>query len=121
MNLYDIEVEVHKKLANGAYRVKVKILNQDIGMYINGNRVFPPKDEHPNWSVLTPGFGSGNIVEFNGKSPLWKEYKQACIDAVQEYMRHERLGVADDMKQYEGLSQEESNRQILEDIENLGF
>lgn len=121
MSLYHIEIQVHKKLDNGAYRVKVDILNDDVLMYINGTRVFPPNAEHQNWSVLTPGFGQGKTIEFDGKSPLWKEYKQACIEAVQEYMRHEKLDVTDNVVKFDGLSKAEFDKQMLEDLGKAGF
>lgn len=117
---YYIEASVHKKLENGAYRVKVDILNEDILMYINGTRVFPPKEDK-SWSVQTPSFGKGKTIEFDGKSPLWKEYKQACIDAVQEYIRNEKLDSSDDMNQYDGLSKEEFDKKMKEDLDKLGF
>lgn len=123
MNLYYLEAQVHKKLDSGPYRVKVLILNEDIGMYINGNLVSPPNEEYPNWSVRTPRVyrSKAGIVEFDGKSPLWKEYKQACIEAVQEFMRHEQLDAGDDMGKYEGLNQDEFNKQFMDDVEKLGF
>lgn len=121
MMSYNVEAEVHMQLKNGAYRVKVKILNEEIGMYINGNRVLPPNEKYPDWSVLTPKVFGANIVEFNGKSPLWKEYKQACIEAVQEHIRHEKLDLSDDMDQLDELSKEEFNKKMLEDLDKIGF
>lgn len=81
---FSVEAAVHKQIGDG-YRVKVSIL--DLGMYINGMMVFPPNDEHENWSVYTPAQRAGRgkyayIVEFNKKMPLWAEVHVACIDAV---------------------------------------
>jgi hypothetical protein len=82
--LYSVEAQVHKQYGNG-YRVKVSIL--DIGLYINGMMIYPPDDDHKEWSVLTPSRPAGRgkharIVEFNKKLPLWGEVYEACVDAV---------------------------------------
>jgi hypothetical protein len=82
--LFNVEAAVHKQIGDG-FRVKVSIL--DFGMYINGMMVFPPNDEHEDWSVYTPAQRAGRgkyvyIVEFNKKMPLWAEVNDACIEAV---------------------------------------
>jgi hypothetical protein len=120
MNMYNIEVGVHKKLDGGAYRVKVEILNEDILMYINGTRVFPPNEEHPEWSVQTPGIpkSKDKAVSFDGKSPLWKEYKQACIDTVQEYIRTEKLDTGVDETVFD-MSDEEFNKQHKKELDKI--
>ncbi|NDA64792.1 MAG: hypothetical protein EBX50_22615, partial [Chitinophagia bacterium] len=78
-NLHIIEAQVHKKLESGGYRVKVSVLDDDIRMYVNGTRVFPPNGEK-DWSVQTPGIPNSKdkAVSFDGKSSLWAEYKKAC-------------------------------------------
>lgn len=81
---YTVEAAVHKQYKNG-YRVKVSIL--DIGLYINGMMIYPPDDDHRDWSVLTPARPAGrgkyaHIVEFNKKLPLWDEVYEACVNAV---------------------------------------
>jgi len=82
--LFTVEAEVHKQLSAG-YRVKVSVL--DLGMYINGVVVFPPNEDHNDWSVMTPALRSGkgkytHVVEFNKKMPLWEEVYLKCVDAV---------------------------------------
>jgi hypothetical protein len=84
-NQFNLEAGVHTKLATGAYRVKVSLL--DIGMYINGCLVYPPNEEH-DWAVYMPAQRAGRgiwkpIIEFNKKLPLWAEIYDACIQAVQ--------------------------------------
>jgi hypothetical protein len=82
--VFTVTADVHKAIGNG-YRVKVSLL--DLGVYINGMVVFPPSEEHDDWSVMTPARPAGRgkyarIVEFNKKLPLWEEVYVACVDAV---------------------------------------
>lgn len=93
-NLHIVDVEYHTELKGGAHRVKVSLL--DLGMYINGFRVFPPNDEHDDWWVFAPqryvpGRKAINIVEFNKSEPLWKEIFDRCVECVQEYKRFGKL------------------------------
>lgn len=126
MSLYNVEAEWHMELKNknGEYfghRVKVLILDADLGFYINGMVVCPPNGKN-DWAVFTPKAGNARIIEFNGKeSKLWPEIKEACIDAVKEHLRHEKLDVVDGMKQYDGLSQEEFDNKLREDLDRIGF
>lgn len=123
MSLYNLQAEVHKKTDWGAYRVKVLILNPDIGMYINGNLVTPPNDEYPEWLVQTPKVrnSKAKIVEFDGKSPLWKEYKQACIDVVQEHIRLEELDSAENNHPIGRESDQEFGKKLMDDIDKMGY
>jgi len=123
MNLYDIEIDVHKRIKkNGPYRVKVMILNDDIRMFINGNLVSPPNNKFPEWSVRTPTIPKNvRIVEFDGDSPLWEEYKQACIEGVQEYIRHEELNAQAAIEKVASLDDDEFNKQIAKDLEEQGL
>lgn len=119
MNMYNIEAEVHMKLKNGSYRVKVKILDDNISMYVNGNVVFQPSEKHSDWFVATPKAFGARIVEFNGKSPLWKEYKAACIEATQEYVRHEELDSTDNMKEFEDKSAEDFQKEMKDQLDKI--
>lgn len=83
--IHTVEAEVHKAVGNG-FRVKVSIL--DLGMYINGMMVFPPSEDHSEWSVMTPARPAGRgkyarIVEFDKRKPLWEEVYIACVEAVE--------------------------------------
>jgi hypothetical protein len=128
---YDIHAEVHKKIEFKnkknqdvvAYRVKVLILNPDIGMYINGNMVYAPNKENSDWSVQTPKvFNSkAKIVEFDGKSPLWRAYYRACLEAAQAYGLSENKDNDEDMSKYEGLAEAEFNELMMKDMEKLGY
>lgn len=86
--LYTIEAKVHMELAKG-YRVKLSILS--LGIYVNGMVVFSPNEEHNYWSVHEPSqrnrFGKYfKTVEFDHKTPLWKEICETCVEAVQLYI-----------------------------------
>lgn len=112
MKLHTVEAEVHKQYGNG-YRVKVMIL--DLGIYINGMMVYPPNDEHKQWSVLTPARPAGRgkyarIVEFNKKLPLWEHVHDACVDAVKLFQHDSKDTVVDvDMDNW---SQEDMKREL---------
>lgn len=94
-NLYNVEAEWHMELKDKksgkvyAHRVKVKVLDPDLGIYINGMVVYlPDGDKYPNLTVTTPKAGNARIIEFAGKtSKLWSEIKQACEDVVNEHLR----------------------------------
>jgi hypothetical protein len=93
-NLHIISVEYHTELKGGSHRVKVSLI--DLGMYINGFRVFPPTDGHDDWWVFPPqlpgrGKKSITIVEFKKSEPLWGEIVDKCIACVQEYGRYDKL------------------------------
>jgi len=86
--VFTVVADVHKPIGNG-YRVKVSVT--DIGLYINGMVIYPPNDEHNDWSVNTPSRPAGRgkyarIVEFNMKLPLWQEIHEACIETVKGYI-----------------------------------
>lgn len=97
--LHIIEAQVHKQLDLG-YRVKVSIL--DLGMYINGCRVFPPNGEHTSWTVYPPQqnvYGKYiDVLEFNKKLSLWLEIQEACIEVVKQYMTEVRDVVLTDIQ-----------------------
>lgn len=102
MKLHTVEAAVHKPVGNG-YRVKVSII--DLGIYINGMMVYPPNEEHDNWSVLTPARPAGRgkyarIVEFNKKSPLWEHIYDACVDAVKLYSADSKDTVDTDFEEW---------------------
>jgi hypothetical protein len=101
-NLHIIQVDYHTEITNG-HRVKVSIL--DLGMYINGFRVYEPNAEHKDWMVFPPQHHAGprwvNIVEFNKSEPLWVEIYKKCIECVGEDLRYKSLdkdNVLDDEK-----------------------
>jgi hypothetical protein len=103
---YALEAQVHKKYGNG-YRVKVSLL--ELGLYINGMMVYPPDDDHKEWSVLTPARPAGRgkyarIVEFNKKLQLWSEVYEACVDAVRLDMSYGEDAVVTDS--VDGLGEE---------------
>lgn len=89
---YSIEAKVHMPIPHGGYRVKVWF--PDMGMYINGVLVYPPNERHERWGVLTPLLGKGGrgrqpkAIEFDGKSDLWHEFREAAIKAVKVYLKH---------------------------------
>lgn len=116
--MYYVEGEVHKQLASGGYRVKAKILDDNIAMYINGLIVFAPSDNHPDWTVYTPKAGNARIVEFAKNSPLWQEIQEACIDAVK---LEETYGPRDmaDMKSLENLSENEFKEQLSKELDKV--
>lgn len=126
MKTFNVEAEWHMELFNKkkdffGHRVKVSVLNTELGFYINGMVVCPPETSKTgNWEVYTPKQGNARIIEFNGKeSKLWHEIKEVCIDAVKEHLRHEKLD-APDNSIYE-KSESEFNKQMMEDMEKLGF
>jgi hypothetical protein len=123
MNTYSVEAEYHMLLKNGSHRVKIKVLDPDLGFWINGMVVFPPGvRNHTDWTVYTPKAGNARIIEFNGKeSKLWPEIKAACIDVVQEQERTDKLSPNEDMAGYENKTTEEFNKQMLEDLKKAGF
>lgn len=123
MNTYNVEAEYHMPLKNGSHRVKITVLDTDLGFYINGMVVFPPGvRKHTDWTVYTPKVGNARIIEFNGKeSKLWPEIKEACIDIVQEQERIDKLSPTDDMAGYENKTTEEFNKQMLDDLKKAGF
>ena len=127
MGNYNLEAQVHKSLKNKqgklfGYRVKLFVLEPDLGFFINGMVVCPPNDKVAEWVVYTPKVGNARIVEFNGKeSKLWPEIQIVCLDAVKEYLRHEKLVKADDIEIYDGLSNEEFNKQMMDDLTKAGY
>lgn len=129
MNVFNVEAEWHMELFNKktgeffGHRVKVLVLDTDLGFYINGMVVRPPEiTKSGEWEVYTPKQGNARIIEFNGKeSKLWPEIKEACIDEVKEHLRHKKLDTADNMAGYENKTDAEVNKQLLKDIEKLGF
>lgn len=83
LTIKEVKVEVHKEIHEGW---RVKLLIPSVGLYINGMRVYPPNEKHPNeWVVITPSYGKGRIVEFNPHLELWGLVRDACIDAVKEH------------------------------------
>ena len=79
----EVRAEVHKEIHEG---FRVKLLMHDIGLFINGIRVYPPNEKHPDkWVVLTPSIMKARIIELNPSLPLWGMIQKACIDAVSEY------------------------------------
>lgn len=85
LTIKEVSVEVHKEIYEGW---RVKLLIPSIGLYINGMRVYPPNDKHPDkWIVLTPTYpnGKGRIVEFNPNLELWKLVQERSIEAVKEH------------------------------------
>lgn len=64
--------------------------------------IYPPDDDHREWSVLTPARPAGRgkyarIVEFNKKMPLWDEVYEACVNAVKLEMSQSQDVVLDDI------------------------
>lgn len=105
LTLKEVKAAVHKEIHEG-YRVK--LLLPDIGMFINGFRVYPPNDKHPDsWIVLTPTLPPTKVrvVEFNPSLPLWLWVQTVCIDVVKEHM-----GYIDKPKHHKDV--------VLEDIED---
>jgi hypothetical protein len=128
MKLYNIEAEWHMKLKNRhgeffGHRVKVLVLDDDLGFFINGMVVCPPETSKTGgWEVYTPKAGNARIIEFNGKkSKLWPEIKDACIDAAKEYLRSEKLDALEEVEQFERLSKEEFDKKMTDDLRRAGF
>lgn len=97
-SIFTVEAEYHMPLKNkqGVYfghRVKVSVLDPELGFYINGMVVCPPDEtKNTDWVVFTPKQGNARIIEFNGKeSKLWHEIRKACLDEVQEHIRIHNL------------------------------
>lgn len=112
--LHNVEASVHKPYGQG-YRVKVSIL--DLGMYINGMMIYPPNEDHNEWSVLTPARPAGRgkyarIVEFNKKLPIWELIYDACVDAVKLEMKNQSQDVV--LTDIEEMSIEEFDARIKE-------
>jgi len=86
-----VGAEVHKELSNG-YRLKVTI--EALGVYVNGFRVLPGKNEHK-WWVLPPQTKTGtryiDIIEFDKSLDLWIDINNACIDAVESYQPETKI------------------------------
>lgn len=83
LTIKEVKAQFHKEIHEG---FRVKILIPDIGLYINGTRVYPPNAKHPDkWVVLTPSIMKTRIIELNPNLPLWGMIQKACIDAVSEY------------------------------------
>ncbi len=81
MSVYDVRVEYRGELPKGGHRLKVCVLN--LGMYIDGFRVYPSKKVEGTWVVYQPSTKIGNngykdVVEFAKNKPLWKEIAEAC-------------------------------------------
>lgn len=97
---YVVEAKVHMPIGRGGYRVKVSF--PEIGMFINGVLVFPPNEQHDRWGVLTPRFSNGGrgrqskAIEFDGKSELWFEIREACTRAVKLYLKQRADSGLDD-------------------------
>jgi hypothetical protein len=113
MSHFNVEAEWHMELKDKrsgkvyAHRVKVKVLDPDLGFYINGMVVYlPDGDKFPNLTVTTPKAGNARIIEFAGKSSiLWKEIKQACEDVVNENLRMSKLDkVVEDFDENEPIN-----------------
>lgn len=119
MKMFFVEGEVHKQLANGAYRVKVKVLNPELALYINGMVVFPASDKFPEWTVYTPKAGNARIIEFAKSSTLWEEIQEACIDAVKLHTSNQRMDQVVDMTPYDNLSREEFDKRMREDMDEI--
>ena len=95
--LHNIEATVHKVVGNG-YRVKVSMI--DLGMYINGMMIFPPSEDHREWSVMTPARPAGRgkyarIVEFDKRKILWEEIYVACVEAVESDPEYSQKQIKD--------------------------
>ena len=127
MKLYSVEAQWHMELKDKksgkvyAHRVKVFVLDADLGFYINGMVVYPPDNENLEWRVYTPKVGKARIIEFNGKeSKLWPEIKEVCIDAVKEYLRTEKLDTVMDEAPFD-LSTEEFNKQYKKALDEIPF
>jgi hypothetical protein len=116
MKLYHVEGEYHKQLPNGSHRVKAKILNPDLAMYINGLVVFQPDAKHQEWTVYTPKVFNARIVEFANSSKLWHEIKEACIDIVKLQESYDRMDDVNDLKQYRHDSKDDDV--AIEDIDD---
>jgi hypothetical protein len=121
MKAFNVEAEYHMLLEKiGAHRVKVKILDPDLAMYINGMVVFTPDgDKHPDWTVYTPKAGNARIVEFAKSSTLWKEIQEACIDAVKLEQSYKGMDKVDDMGKYEKMSDDEFNNDLKIDLDKI--
>lgn len=123
MNVFHVEAQYHTELRNGSHRVKLNILESDIKFHINGMVVFPPNvKDHKDWTVYTPSIGRTRIIEFDGQiSSLWSEIQTACIEVVQEQLRHERLDRSNATDGLENLSDEEMKKQIQDGLDNLPY
>lgn len=119
MKMYYVEGEVHKQLASGGYRVKAKILDDNIAMYINGMIVFAPSDKHPDWTVYTPRAGNARIVEFAKSSPLWQEIQEACIDAVKLEDTYKPKDELPDTTALDNLSGDEFQAQFSKELDKV--
>ena len=121
MKVFNVEAEYHMLLEKiGAHRVKIKILDPDLAMYINGMVVFTPDgDKHPDWTVYTPKAGNARIVEFAKSSILWKEIQEACIDAVKLEESHKNMDKVDDMKRYDNMSKEEFDKDFKDELDRI--
>src|SRR5690606_570413 len=121
MKAFNVEAEYHMLLEKiGAHRVKIKILDPDLAMYINGMVVFAPDgDKHPDWTVYTPKAGNARIVEFAKSSTLWQEIKEACIDSVkleESYKDMEKIKNNDD---FTNMSEDEFNKSLKDDLDKI--
>lgn len=121
MKMYNVEGEVHKRYLNGSYRVKAKILDPTLAMYINGIIVFPPSEKRDEWTVYTPKVLNARIIEFAKSSSLWKEVQSACIDAVKLERSYSQMNEAVGLQQYNDLSNEEFEKQIKDELDKLPF
>ncbi len=121
MKAFSVEAEYHMLLEKiGAHRVKIKILDPDLAMYINGMVVFTPDgDKHPEWTVYTPKAGNARIVEFAKSSTLWKEIQEACIDVVKLEESYKDMDKVDNMKKYEKMSDDEFNDDLKIDLDKI--
>lgn len=119
--LYNVEAEVHTQLKNKGYRVKVKILDDTIAMYINGMVVFTPSDEYPEWKVYTPKVFNARIVEFAKSSPLWQQIQEACIDAVKLDETYKPKDEVIDAESLEDMSDDEWQKQYKKQLDDLPF
>lgn len=118
MKIFLTEGEVHKRLDNGSYRVKAKILNPELQMYINGIIVFAPSEEHDDWAVYTPKAYKARILEFANSSILWQEIKSVCIDAVKLYNSDSDTNQNNNSLDYLNLNDEDYNKQLKKQLDD---
>lgn len=79
--------EVYARNEKGTYMVKVSF--PEVGMYINGIKVVPSKNNEGEYKVYAPAYSTGKgwkqHLEFSGNSELWALISEEAIKAVHEY------------------------------------
>jgi len=113
-----VEVEYRKPINKGGHMVKVII--QDLGVYIDGWRVTPSDRNPSGWWVQPPArnFNGKFIptIEFDKTNIFWQKIEKVCVETVVRQLTDEQLTGVEDIEDW---SQENVNRIVSEGIDRF--